>query len=111
TARSRSEPVASAADLGPSPAGCIGRSPIEFGDRGGDSPLAGLADLGVDRQRDHLAARALGLREVALRVAEVREALLLVQRERVVDRVADLLRAQVLGERVAPLCAHGVLVV
>ena len=55
--------------------------------------------------------RLLRLREVAALVAETREALLLVERDRVVDLRADALLGEVLAQRVAALHPHHVLVV
>ena len=47
------------------------------------------------RERDHFPAGLLGMGEISLAIAELREALLQVQRHRVVDRVPDAARVEV----------------
>src|SRR5829696_2005064 len=69
-----------------------------------------LRQLGKDRQREHLGRGLLALRALTLAVAEVGEAGLKVQRQRVVDGGPD---AALLEERlqcVAARYANGVLV-
>ena len=67
--------------------------------------------LGIDRQGQGLAGRPLALGEVALAVAEIGEALLHVQRDRIVDFVADLLLFQIRLQLVAARHADDELVV
>ena len=73
-------------------------------------PLVG-AQLREDRQRQNLGFGPLRLLEVAAPVAEPREALLLVERDRVVDLRADPLLNEVLPERIAIFHPHHELVV
>ena len=79
------------------------RSPVELDDPVDDRPLLLSRQLGVDRQRDDLLTGPFRHREISLSIPELREALLQVQGDRVVDRVADLFRGEVLAQRVAPL--------
>src|SRR5687767_9675440 len=67
-------------------------------------------ELGKDGYRDHFASGSFGFRQRSFLVSEIREARLEVQRQRIVDRVANLLRAQMRLELVAPLDAQRVLV-
>ena len=57
--------------------------------------------LAVDRNRQALVGRALGVGKVAAPVAEIRKARLQVERHRIVDLVADALAVQVPLERIA----------
>ncbi len=68
---------------------------------GDDLRLLLLGDPGPHRQAEILARRLLGLREVALGVAEVAQRGLQMQRRLVVDREADLGLRQRRGEPVA----------
>src|SRR5687767_12828188 len=75
--------------------------PQERVDLRGDVGHLGTRQLGVDGQRDGLPGRRFRLREVPVTVTEVGEALLEMERPRVVDLVADARLAQRLLERVA----------
>src|SRR5205085_4589778 len=57
--------------------------------------------LGEHRERERLAGGALGLREVACLVAQVGEAGLQVERDRVVDLRPDAVLSEVFEQRVA----------
>ena len=77
---------------------CAGRTaPIGRDDR----VLLRGGQLAVDRNRQALARRALGVRERARPVAEIGEAGLQVERHRVVDLVADAPRVEMALQRVA----------
>ena len=66
---------------------------------------------GIHRQREHLVGGRLGVREVAVAVAELGERLLQVHRDRVVDAGADALLGEVRLERGAIAVADRVHVV
>src|SRR5688572_9362748 len=63
-----------------------------------------------DGERHHLVRGLLGLRAGPFLVAEIREAGLQVERQRIVDRVPDPLRLQMVLERVALGHPDGVLI-
>ena len=69
-------------------------SPIKLPDGVGHVLELCLRQLGIDRQREHLARRLLGHREPAGLVAQVREARLEMQGHRIIDRAADPLRLE-----------------
>ncbi len=66
---------------------------------------------GIDRERDHFLGRRLGNGQAPSLVSQVRKARLQVQRQRVIDRVADTLRFQVRLQLIATRDPQGVLVV
>src|SRR5687767_1462637 len=63
----------------------------------------GSLELRVDGQRDDFPGCPLALRKCSLRIPEIGEARLQVERQRIVDRVSDPFRAQVLLQRIAAL--------
>src|SRR2546426_10812372 len=63
--------------------------PVESADGTGHPFLLAGCQLGIDRQREHLAASGFRARQVARTVAERCEAWLQMQRHGVVDRRAD----------------------
>src|SRR5690606_24804424 len=65
-----------------------------------------LAQLGEDRQREDLARRLLGMREVALTIAEVSEALLQMERDGIVDGAPHAPLAQEGAQLIAPAVEH-----
>ena len=74
----------------PSPsAGRSPRSCVERENRVDDCVLLLPGHLRIDRERDHFPGRCLGDRQAAALVAQMREAGLQVQGQRVVDRAAD----------------------
>src|SRR5665647_591682 len=79
----------------------FGSVAIELFHRFDDFVELRLLKLRVNRQRDHLVCRLLALRERTFGISEICEARLQVQRERIVDRVADSLALQMLLKRVS----------
>src|SRR5439155_23437920 len=65
--------------------------------------------LREDRQRQDLARGALAHRQASFLISQGSEALLAVERDRVVDRAADALRLEVRQQLVPPLGPPGVL--
>src|ERR1051325_3827778 len=63
-------------------------------DDGGHALLLPVGHRGKERQRQHFFARALGHREVARLVAQRRITLLEMQRQRVVNGIADAVRVE-----------------
>ena len=81
-------------------------APRELGEREGEEALLLRRELGEDRERERLCGGLLRLREVPDLASEVREALLKVERDRVVDRVADLSLGEAILQRVAAPLPH-----
>src|SRR3954463_4679525 len=67
----------------------VGSAAVERPDRLHDLVPLRRRELGIDREGDHLAGGALGLRTAALLVAEIGEARLQVEGQRVVDSIPD----------------------
>src|SRR5260370_30916993 len=84
-------------------------SPVESTDRLDDVVELGVLELGIDREREHFAAGALRYREAARRIAQVAEAVLQMERDRVVHGAPDPGALQVRLQLVAPLRPHRVL--
>src|SRR5439155_8443125 len=75
-------------------------------DRLNDELLLRLLELGVDRQGERSARRSLGFGEVTNPVSQIREALLKVERDGIVNFSADPTSSQMLSQRFAILAPH-----
>src|SRR5262245_62519504 len=69
--------------------------------RGDDACLLIGGQLAVDGNREALGRRALGVRKIALTMSEIREAGLQMERNRIVDLVADALLVEMTLQAVA----------